>query len=146
MAKPVTPPEPRFWRKVEKTPGCWLWRGTTNPRGYGMFRPYVGQARKAHRYAYELLVGPVPDGTELDHLCRNPRCVNPAHLEPVTHRENMLRGENPAARAARATHCRHGHAYDEANTQVTPTGERRCRACNRARAAANRRKVSTAAA
>lgn len=87
--KPTT--EQRFWQKVEKSAdGCWLWAGTILPSGYGQFRVGLGRAR-AHRFAYELLVGEIPEGLTIDHLCRNIRCVNPDHLEPVTAAENVRR-------------------------------------------------------
>jgi hypothetical protein len=81
---------PRFWARVHHDDGCWMWTGTLN-KGYGMFS-FGGKTRRAHRFAYEALVGPIPEGLALDHLCRNPACVNPAHLEPVTWRENVYRG------------------------------------------------------
>jgi hypothetical protein len=87
----------------------------------------------AHRFAYELFVDEIPDGLTLDHLCRNPRCVNPGHLEPVTQRENTLRGISPVAVNAAKTHCKHGHLLDEANTYMTNAGSRQCRTCNRLR-------------
>ena len=96
-----TPLADRFWSKVQKQEsGCWIWTGTrTRDGGYGQIRlpglyaPLIGPMRLAHRVAYELLVGPIPAGLVLDHLCRNRRCVNPAHLEPVTQRVNIQRGE-----------------------------------------------------
>lgn len=84
--------EVRFWAKVDKTDSCWLWTASVNQLGYGRFRVDNTTRVTAHRYAYETLVGPIPDGQELDHLCRVRSCVNPAHLEPVSHRENVLRG------------------------------------------------------
>src|SRR5262245_2571494 len=82
----------RFWAQVVVTQdGCWLWTGGTTSAGYGRFE-YGDGKQPAHRIAYEALVGPIPDGLELDNVCRNPRCVRPDHLEPVTHLENMLRG------------------------------------------------------
>jgi hypothetical protein len=93
---PTTALEERFWCKVDKQEdGCWHWLGSKNkPGGYGRFR--IGMARiVAHRFSYELLVGPIGDGLEIDHLCCNPGCVNPAHLETVTHRENMRRRKWP---------------------------------------------------
>lgn len=86
-----------FMTKVNKTESCWLWERGTNG-GYGMYW-FRGRNIAAHRFAYEALVGPIPEGLELDHTCRVKRCVNPAHLEPVTHRENILRGANWGCRA-----------------------------------------------
>jgi hypothetical protein len=127
----------RFHKKYEVDPdtGCWVWTGAKSHGGYGkLCAGGVGNYMGAHRWAYIHLVGPIPDGLHLDHLCRNPPCVNPAHLEPVTCRENLLRGVGPSAQHAAKTHCPQGHAYDEANTYVKPrTGIRVCRACNRQR-------------
>lgn len=119
--RPRVAPEVRFWTKVRLTPTCWLWTGHTN-HGYGHFWHGTGMVY-AHRWAYERLIGPVPEGLQLDHLCRNRACVRPDHLEPVTGRENTLRGEGITAVFARATHCRHGHP-------LTVTGaRRRCLTC-----------------
>lgn len=112
--------------------GCWNWTQCRNTDGYGV----VGRNRRrypAHRYAWTLLRGPIPDGMELDHLCRNRGCVNPDHLEPVTHTENILRGDSPQAINSRKTHCIRGHEFTEANT-YTYKG-RHCRTCQRAFAA-----------
>jgi hypothetical protein len=128
---PQSTPLDRFWAKVEKTDTCWLWRATTR-HGYGRF--YVdGRLLNAHRWAYEYLVGPIPDGLDLDHLCRVRRCVNPTHLEPTTRRENVLRGTGAGARHAAKTHGVWGHPFDAQNTDATPRkwGRRRCRACRR---------------
>jgi hypothetical protein len=114
-----------FWTKVDAVGPCWAWTGGRSGGRYGMYR-----RQYAHRIAYEQLVGPIPDGLELDHLCRNTLCVNPDHLEPVTHAENTRRGFGPAGMAARRTHCPHGHPYDAANTYVRATGGRRCRICS----------------
>lgn len=81
----------RFWSKVEKTDTCWLWRGFTTKKGYGHFALGRGY-KQAHRHSYELLVGKIPSHLQIDHLCRVRNCVNPDHLEPVTSRENALRG------------------------------------------------------
>lgn len=122
------PIEMRFWDKVDKTDpqGCWIWTGATIPTGYGQVRG-AGMNHRAHRVAYELVIGPIPDGLELDHLCSNRGCVNPDHLEPVRHAENIRRGRGGANSAAR-THCPQSHPYDEANTYLYQ-GRRFCRAC-----------------
>lgn len=119
----------RFIAKVDKTDTCWLWQAATR-RGYGAFW-LGGRHVAAHRFAYQFLVGPVPDDLHLDHLCRTPACVNPAHLEPVTCRENLLRspvtfqGIN-----ARKTHCKNGHEFTPENTREW-RGGRICRECAR---------------
>ena len=138
------PAEIRFWHKVDKggPNGCWLWLGCVDGGGYGDFRVWPVKV-KAHRYAYELLVGPIPEGLQLDHLCRVRNCVNPKHLEPVTPKVNTRRGVGAAVSRARLnalTHCKHGHAFDAENTYVHPrTGFRTCRACRRERATRRRR-------
>jgi hypothetical protein len=97
-------------------------------RGYGrVYRD--GRTVSSHRASYELVRGPVPAGLQLDHLCRNPPCVNPAHLEPVTSRENTMRGDTIPARNAAKTHCQRGHPYEGDNLYVTPQGGRQCREC-----------------
>lgn len=109
---------------------CWRWQGTLTNDGYGLVT--VGDKKKlAHRLSYTFFVGPIPDGQEIDHLCRTRNCVNPAHLEPVTHRENVLRGEGLAAQNARKTHCIHGHALSGDNVYVKKSGKRQCRTCKR---------------
>ena len=124
----------RFWAKVDPDPdgGCWQWMGSISATGYGSVRTDArSEFRTAlpHRVAYELLVGPIPDGLTLDHLCRNRSCVNPTHLEPVSLRENVLRGESPMARNARKTHCKRGRDLAEESTYVDPNGWRTCRIC-----------------
>lgn len=122
----------RFWMKVDGGGNrCWEWTASLR-NGYGQFGVRAGHVVPAHRFAYEHLVGPIPDGMVIDHLCRNTRCVNPAHLEPVTNVENVMRGESPMARNARTTHCTHGHELVGANLYVDPKGRRQCRACRRA--------------
>lgn len=132
--------------------GCIEWTGGLNGVGYGQFyagRTSMDQTGKtyAHRWAYEHFVGPIPEGLFLDHLCRNRKCVNTNHLEPVTPRENVLRGIAPAAQHATKTHCPAGHPYVGDNLRVT-NGSRFCRACSRAssqvrrdRAAKERREI-----
>ena len=145
---PIKSPEERFWRHVDKRgpEECWHWTGGGWSSGYGALR-IVGRSTKvaAHRISYEIHVGPVPDGLVIDHLCRNRKCVNPAHLEAVTFRENILRGEGMAAQHARKTHCLRGHSFDPPNGYVTSQG-RRCRACDRIRYEAReaRKKASRA--
>lgn len=143
-AKPRGTVAERFWAKVDKSDvdGCWLWTGARDKLGYGRFSPQAGAHRSAYAVAYRLVVGPVPDGLELDHLCRNHGCVNPAHLEPVTHKENMLRGETFAASQASRTHCPQGHPYDEINTR-RKKGKRECRRCDRERARRRREERKT---
>lgn len=112
---------------VDTDTGCWLWTGAIGAGGSGyalMTRRQV--VHRVHRWTYEHLVGAIPAGLEIDHLCRVTRCVNPAHLEPVTHRENVRR------HFAQFATCKWGHPWDAANTYVRPsTGRRECRACNR---------------
>lgn len=128
----------RFWAKVVIDPsGCLLWTASAFSAGYGQFK-HGGRTLAAHRFAYTALVGPVPDGLVLDHLCRNKRCAAPDHLEPVTDRVNILRGEAPPAINAAKTACMRGHLLDEANTYIVRPGKRLCRACERARKIAER--------
>ncbi len=124
----------RFWMKFQRNPdsGCWEWTAGKNSTGYGQFYFHL-RLERAHRVAYTLLVGPIPEGLAIDHLCRNRGCVNPSHLEPVTNRENLLRGDTLPAANVRKTHCPQGHAYDEANTYITKRGLRMCKACSRER-------------
>ena len=112
-----------------RTP-CWIWQRTVDPAGY----PYITKDRRkqlAHRVFYETQIGSIPPGLTLDHLCRQRDCVNPDHLEPVTMRENVLRGDTHAARNAGKTHCKHGHPFAGDNLHVTPSGYRVCRECKR---------------
>jgi len=121
-----------WWRYVafSKT-GCWIWKASKNPLGYGqLFDPTTRRLMSAYRRVYEFCIGPIPEGLEYDHLCRNPSCVNPDHLEPVTHAENMARAPWTAIQFRRAkTHCPHGHVYEGENVYVNPKGSRECRIC-----------------
>jgi len=149
--------EERFWAKVDKNVPipdyvpdyapelgpCWIWTGGTDANGYGILveeRPEQDGMRRrkkhlAHRWGFERFVGKVPDGLELDHLCRVTACVNfERHLEPVTHKENQRRGTSPMALNTRKTHCLRGHEFTIANTYVGPTaGDRTCRECAKQR-------------
>jgi hypothetical protein len=112
------------------TPGeCWLWTGNQT-HGYGSIR-VEGHHLRVHRVVYEAMRGPIPEGLTIDHLCRVRNCVNPAHLEPVTAVENVMRGETITGINARKTHCVHGHPFDAENTRIRPDGSRACRECKR---------------
>src|SRR5690606_5755076 len=119
--------EQRFWEKVDKSDGCWLWTAAKDAYGYGTFSVVRGKANGAHRIAYSWLVGPLDRKTFLDHLCRVRHCVNPEHLQPVTNGENVLRGFGPFAVNARKTHCIHGHEFTSENTHIDRRGYRQCR-------------------
>lgn len=121
---------PRFWSKVSVDGnGCWMWTASVRG-GYACYR--IGGAgtpcRGGHIHAYEILIGQVGEGLELDHLCRHPLCVNPAHLEPVTPTVNKLRSDSPWAMNARKTHCPRGHEYDVVSV-VDGRKQRKCRQC-----------------
>lgn len=124
----------RFYSFVDEATGCWNWRGGVAGNGYGSVRVPHGPQMGAHRAAWIVANGPVPDGLQIDHLCRNPLCINPAHLEAVSPRENTIRGDAPSARHLRQTHCVNGHPFDEVNTRIDRRG-RTCRACHRERTA-----------
>lgn len=120
----------QFEEQYEVQPdGCWLWTGPMNGEpGYGTMKVFGGYAL-AHRLSYELFVGPIPDGLVIDHLCNNRPCVNYEHLEPVTYRENILRGNGLAAHNARKTHCPKDHPLSGDNLRIY--GKRRfCHACS----------------
>ena len=119
----------RFETKYTPEPnsGCWIWDAAIDRKGYGRFQ-LNGRNAKASRVSYEMFVGPIPDGLTLDHLCRVRCCVNPLHLEPVTNRENIRRG-NTGQHNAVKTHCPQGHPYSGDNLVVHKNGWRKCRAC-----------------
>ena len=121
--------------------GCWVFQGSILPTGYGQLWDGEHRGARAHRTSYRAFVGEIPDGLVIDHLCRNRACLNPDHLEPVTCRENILRGVGPTAINARKTECKRGHQYTPGNTYMDPSrGLRECRACR-----AMRRKQPTGA-
>lgn len=110
---------------------CWLWSGPLGRKGYVRFRTEDGTKASIHRWAYELMVGPIPEGLTIDHLCRNTNCANPDHLEPVTDLENIARGTQGKYQRDK-THCRNGHEFSPENTYVNPEGHRACIECRRA--------------
>lgn len=122
--------------------GCWEWSGCRNPDGYGMVS-FNYKIRQVHRIVYEHFVGLIPAGLEPDHLCRNRACSNYEHLEPVTHRVNVLRGEGLAARQIARTNCPQGHPYSEANTRLYK-GHRHCRECGREATRQSKRRKANA--
>lgn len=130
MSRKPIDPELRFWGKVEFTGFCWLFT-SLGKGGYGRFFPSQFVQMLAHRWAYENLVGPIPEGLELDHLCRVPACVNPDHLEPVTKAENRRRGLQGVLR----TRCKNGHLQTPENIYTRPSQPtvRLCHICKKAR-------------
>ena len=133
----------RFQAKVlPLTSGCWLWMASTARGGYGQFNDGTTMVR-AHRFAYTAFVGEIPDGLDLDHLCRNRWCVNPDHLEPVTRSENLRRGY--AARSPRR-HCAQGHPFDQSNTFTRKDGGRGCRSCRNEASRASKARARAARA
>jgi hypothetical protein len=130
----------RFMAKIDRTGACWLWTSTTR-KGYGRFL-LNGRVLPAHVVAYTALRGEIPAGQLLDHTCKVTRCVNPDHLDPVPHKENVRRSDAPTGINARKTECLRGHPFDEENTRYERQKDgslgRRCRACERLRMARRR--------
>ncbi|MFF8910548.1 HNH endonuclease signature motif containing protein [Streptomyces olivaceoviridis] len=132
------------------TTPCWRWNGSINRGGYGRvsvkLSDGIWRPQSAHRAAYQIFIAPIPEGLELDHLCRIRHCCNPWHLEPVTKTVNVRRGLAPITSGQwlrERTQCPKGHPYDEENTRVSPSSRRHCRACARDRARQNRAKATT---
>lgn len=132
MPRKPTDPFERFWPKVAVEGDCIVWMAATNNIGYPVFWMIDHQVY-AHRWIYEQCVGRIPDDFEVDHLCRNKRCVAPDHLEAVPQQVNNMRSRSKSAVFARATHCVNGHPFDTANTYMRRTGGRMCRECMKLR-------------
>lgn len=130
MPKKRIPLADRFWPKVVwQSNGCWNWTGYKTGYGYGLITTHtIGKKqffKMVHRVAYELVKGPIPDGLQIDHLCRNKLCCHPYHLEAVTSKENTRRG----LKGVLMTHCWRGHPFDESNTRINKDGRRICKKC-----------------
>jgi hypothetical protein len=124
----------RLFSKIERRDdGCWMWTGYRQNNGYGAIRigGRTGRSVLAHRFVFEFFRYPIPAGFEIHHRCRNRGCVNPFHLQAVTHRDNLLKDDTLAARHAAAQFCPHWHKYDTANTIMSKTGSRKCRTCQK---------------
>jgi hypothetical protein len=135
LGRKAIPVEDKLLSGIEVSDdGCWNWTKARNALGYGRVRVSTHRVEFTHRACYEIHEGPIPEGLVLDHLCRNPSCCNPAHLEPVTQRVNLLRGETLQAANVAKTHCPYGHEFSPDNTRLLDNGGRRCRACERRRA------------
>jgi hypothetical protein len=117
-----------FWSKVDKTETCWNWKGYLQPNGYAAYGSKKNRDY-AHRISYRLFKGEIPNGLDIDHLCRNRKCINPEHLEAVSRRINLLRGIGFPSIEAAQTHCIHGHEFNQVNTNFN-SGKRKCRACD----------------
>lgn len=127
--------------------GCWIWSGSLNHKGYGSFMGEGGRGGRvvlAHRWSHETFIGPIPEGFQVDHLCRVRACVNPAHLESVTPRTNTLRSDSVSAINARKTHCKKGHEFTEDNLFPSTRVERVCLTCYLARDRSRKPKAAAA--
>lgn len=134
----IVPNNERFWSFVSTSDDCWICIGPRNKKGYGKFEVRLADGTytevPAHRFAYELLIGPIPSGMVLDHIeCDNPPCVNPGHTIPSSHRDNILRGRCNAAMNYRKTHCIYGHEFTKDNTYTPASGGRHCKECQHIR-------------
>ena len=132
--RPVTPLQERLWPRIDASGPCWLWTGGKGRNGYGkVTRDRNSGTAYVHRVVWEILVGPIPAGADMDHLCRVRACCNPDHLEPVTRAVNVARGSSRAG-APRHTECTNGHRLTPDNTAMNGTGKRTCRTCKNAAA------------
>jgi hypothetical protein len=125
------PAAERFWEKVAPAGTCWEWTASCDKNGHGQFTPRHGKSVRAHRFAYEEMVGPIPEGLVLDHLCRNRPCVNPDHLDPVPQRVNAQRGRT-GYNTPKRSQCNQGHPFPE-HAQYRSTGTRYCKTCQNAK-------------
>ena len=119
----------RFWNKVDMAGDCWIWKAATI-KGYGSFK-FEKKRTYAHRTSYQLTKGPIPEGLVINHLCENPLCVRPSHLEAVTQHANLMYSDTPMRRNKLKTHCVNGHEFSDDNTYISPKGYRKCRQCQR---------------
>ena len=139
MRGPIPRPDnERFWSHVQTSDDCWIWTAARSKLGYGKFNWRRSNGNKrigfAHRFAYELLIGAIPEGMVLDHIkCDNPPCVNPGHLEPKLQSVHLLRHDSISSRNRKKTHCINGHEFTPENTRIIGDGFRNCRSCDRDR-------------
>lgn len=140
MPRRVYATPPQFWSQIAAQGECWIWQGKASPNGYGQFGHGF-----AHRWIYEFLIGEIPAGLELDHLCRVRNCVNPYHLDPVTHAENCRRTAGLKRGPYNVgSYCKNGHDRTPENTRITAKGWRTCIPCGREAVARHRSKQATA--